>query len=140
VTFDPDGAIIPIKAWHILAGLELHPSAKLDLYGYFGREHSGRADYVNAAGMGVGYGSPLNDNSGCSVEIPAAGQACQAQTTSLWQIQPGFWYRFHKGPEGTLQAGVSYSYTRKETWPGLGALAPVGRDHMVMASFRYYIP
>ncbi|MGE5747166.1 MAG: hypothetical protein ACM33U_07895 [Solirubrobacterales bacterium] len=70
----------------------------------------------------------------------AASQACQAQTMSLWQIQPGFWYRFHKGPEGTLQAGVSSSYTRKETWPGALGLAPVGRDHIVMASFRYYIP
>jgi len=140
VTLDPEGAIIPIKAWHILAGLELHPTAKLDVYGYFGREHSDRADYLNGAGMGVGYGSPLNDNSACSVEIPVAGQACQAQTMSLWQIQPGFWYRFYRGPEGTLQAGFSYSYTRKETWPGVAALAPVGRDHIVMASFRYYIP
>jgi hypothetical protein len=140
VTLDPDGAIVPIRAWHILAGVELHPSAKLDVYGYFGREHSDRADYLNAAGMGVGYGSPLNDNSACSVEIQAAGLACQAQTMGLWQIQPGFWYRFHKGPEGTLQAGFSYSYTRKETWPGIGGLAPVGRDHIVMASFRYYIP
>jgi len=140
VTLDPDGAIIPIKAWHILAGFELHPSAKLDVYGYFGREQSDRADYLDAAGRGVGYGSPLNDNSACAVETPAAGQACQAQTMSLWQIQPGFWYRFHKGPEGTLQAGFSYSYTRKNTWPGAGGLAPVGRDHILMASFRYYIP
>ncbi len=112
----------------------------MDVYAYAGREHSDRHAFVNAAGKGVGYGSPLNDNSGCSVEIPASGQGCQAQAQDIWQIQPGFWYRFHKGPEGTLQTGLSYSYTRKETWPGAANLAPRGHDHIVMASFRYYIP
>ncbi len=140
VTLDPAGNVIPIGAWHLLAGLEAHPTPRLDVYTYAGREHSDQHAYVNAAGKGVGYGSPLNDNSGCSVEIPATGQACQAQAEDLWQIQPGFWYRFHKGPEGTLQAGLSYSYTRKNTWPGLGGLAPRGHDNIVMASFRYYIP
>ncbi len=140
VTLDPEGAVKPIDAWHLLVGVEAHPAAKLDLYAYFGREHSDQHAFVNAAGQGVGYGSPLNDNSACSVEIQAAGQLCQAQARDLWQIQPGFWYRFHKGPEGTLQAGVSYSYTQKDTWPGVGGIAPRGRDHIVMASFRYYIP
>jgi hypothetical protein len=140
VTLDPKGAITPIEAWHLLAGVEAHPTATLDVYGYFGREHSGQSAFVNAAGKGVGYGSPQNDNSACSVEVPAAGTACQAQARDIWQIQPGFWYRFHKGPEGTLQAGLSYSYTQKDTWPGAGGLAPRGRDHIVMASFRYYIP
>ncbi len=140
VTLRPDGAIEPIKAWHLLAGVEAHPAPMLDVYAYFGREHSGQHAFLNAAGSGVGYGSPLNDNSACSVEIPAAGQACQAQTKDLWQVQPGFWYRFHKGPEGTLQAGLSYSYTRRNTWPGAGGLSPRGFDHIVMGSFRYYIP
>ncbi len=140
VTLRPDGLIEPIKAWHLLAGVETHPAPMLDVYAYVGREHSGQHAFVSMAGQGVGYGSPLNDNSACSVEIPAPGQACQAQTKDLWQIQPGLWYRFHKGPEGTLQAGLSYSYTRKDTWPGAGGLAPRGRDHIVMASFRYYIP
>jgi hypothetical protein len=140
VTLDPDGAIKPIKSWHLLAGVEAHPTAKLDVYAYLGREHSDQNAFVNAAGKGVGYGSPLNDNSGCSVEIPAPSQACQAQARDLWQIQPGFWYRFHKGTEGTLQAGLSYSYTQKDIWPGAGGLAPRGSDHIVMASFRYYIP
>jgi hypothetical protein len=139
VTLDPEGAIKPIKAWHLLAGVEAHPAPQLDVYAYIGREHSNQRAFVNAAGQGVGYGSPLTDNA-CSVEIPVAGQACQAQARDLWQIQPGFWYRVHKGPEGTLQAGLSYSYTRKSTWPGAGGLAPGGRNHIVMASFRYYIP
>jgi hypothetical protein len=140
VTLDPGGAIKPIKAWHLLAGVEAQPTGKISIYAYVGREHSNQNAFVNAAGQGVGYGSPLNDNSACSVEIPAPGQACQAQARDLWQIQPGFWYRFHKGPEGTLQAGLSYSYTQKNTWPGAGGLAPRGRDHILMASFRYYIP
>ncbi len=140
VTLDPQGAIVPIHAWHVLGAIEAHPTPKLDVYTYVGREHSDRHAFVNAAGKGVGYGSPLNDNSACSVESAATGQACQAQPQGLFQIQPGFWYRFHKGPEGTLQAGLSYSYTRKDTWPGAGGLAPRGHDHVVVASFRYYIP
>lgn len=140
VTLDQTGGIVPIRAWHVLGGFEAHPTPTLDVYGYVGREHSNQAAFLNATGKGVGYGSPLNDNSGCSVEIAAAGQGCQAQARDLWQVQPGFWYRFHKGPEGTLQTGVSYSYTRKNTWAGALGLAPRGHDNIVMWSFRYYIP
>ena len=140
VTLAPDGAIEPLPAWHVLAGVEVRPKGTLDLYGYVGQEHTGQRAFVNAAGKGVGYGSPLNDNSACAVEFPAAGTACQAQAQDLTQVHTGFWYRFHKGPEGTLQAGASYSWVVKETWPGTGGLAPRGHDHMVMASMRYYIP
>jgi hypothetical protein len=139
VTLDPAGNVEAIKAWHGLAGLELHPTPALDVYGYFGIEHYDQNDFVNSAGKGVGYGSPLNDTSGCSLESPSATQGCQAQTKQLWQFQPGFWYRFHKGPEGTVQFGASYSYTKKETWAGTAG-APEGSDSIFMGSFRYVFP
>jgi hypothetical protein len=42
VTLAPDGTIEPLGAWHLLAGVEAHPAPKLDLYAYFGREHTGQ--------------------------------------------------------------------------------------------------
>jgi hypothetical protein len=140
VTLRPDGTIVPIHALQTLAGLEYHPTPKWELYAYGGEEYYGRAAYVNAAGMGVGYGTPLGNNTGCSIESPTATQPCQAQTRNIWQAQPGFWYRFYKGEHGTVQYGMSYSYTYKNTWAGAGGLSPKAIENMVMSSFRFYLP
>jgi hypothetical protein len=103
VTLRPDGSIVPIRALQALGGAEFHPAPKLDLYAYFGDEYYGRAAYIDSTGKGVGYGSPLADNSGCQIEVP--NSPCQAQNRNLWQAQPGFWYRFYKGTSGTMQLG-----------------------------------
>jgi hypothetical protein len=123
-----------------MAGLEWHPTSSWDWYVYGGDEYYSRMSYTNSTGQPVGYGSPLNDNSGCQVESPTASQPCQAQTRSLWQVQPGFWYRFYKGPAGTVAIGMSYSYTNRSTWVGLDGLQPKGIENIVMTSFRYYFP
>jgi hypothetical protein len=138
VTLRPDGSIVPIHALQALGGAEFHPAPKLDLYAYFGDEYYGRAAYIDSAGKGVGYGSPLNDNSGCHVEVPKSAP-CDAQNRNLWQAQPGFWYRFYKGTGGTMQLGVSYSYTHRATWVGMG-IEPIGIENTVITSFRYYLP
>jgi hypothetical protein len=88
-----------------MAGLEWHPTSRWDWYLYGGDEYYSRASYTSATGLLVGYGSPLNNNSGCKVESPTTAQPCQAQTRSLWQVQPGFWYRFYKGSAGTVAMG-----------------------------------
>ena len=138
VTLRPDGSIVPIRAFQILGGTEFHPAPKLDFYAYFGDEYWDRAAYVDSTGNGVGYGSPLNDNSGCQTEVPNSSP-CQAQNRNLWQAQPGFWYRFYKGSSGTIQLGMSYSYTHRSTWVGTG-VEPNGIENMVITSFRYYLP
>jgi hypothetical protein len=138
VTLRPDGSIVPIRALQALGGAEFHPAPKLDLYAYFGDEYWGRAAYIDSTGKGVGYGSPLNDNSGCQTEVPNSSP-CQAQNRNLWQAQPGFWYRFYKGPSGTMQLGVSYSYTHRSTWVGTG-VEPTGIENTIITSFRYYLP
>src|SRR5499425_180368 len=70
VTARPDGTLAPIRSAAWLASLEAHPNAKLDFYAYGGGEYAARTAYVftNAAGnpVGVGYGSPLFNNSGCT--------------------------------------------------------------------------
>ena len=140
VTLRPDASIVPLRTLQTMAGLEWHPTPKWDWYVYGGDEYYSRASYVGATGQPVGYGSPLNNNSGCQVESPTATQPCQAQTRSLWQVQPGFWYRFYKGPAGTVALGMSYSYTVRDTWVGLDSLQPKGIENIVMTSFRYYFP
>jgi hypothetical protein len=142
VTLRPNGTIVPILSYQTLVGLELHPAPKLDLWLYGGNEYFGRSAYTTTAGtttIGVGYGSPLNNLSGCALETPSATQPCNAQNRDVWQIQPGFWYRFWRGKEGTLQYGMSYSYVHRRPWAGTGG-RPVGINNIVMTSLRYYLP
>lgn len=140
VTLRPDASVVPLRALHTMAGLEWHPTSRWDWYVYGGDEYNSRASYINTAGLPVGYGSRLNDNSGCQLEAPSTSQPCQAQTRNLWQVQPGFWYRFYKGSAGTVAMGMSYSYTNRSTWVGLDGLQPKGIENIVMTSFRYYLP
>jgi hypothetical protein len=145
-TIDADGSLKPITAAHALLSIETHPTTQLDVYGYGGVEYEDRADFVNAAGKGVGYGSPLNGNAGCTVEeIPggtfasSTGAPCNADTRSIWQGTAGFWYRFYKGATGTIQWGLQFSHTVRNTWSGLGS-QPQGTDNMVFSSFRFVLP
>ncbi|HEX2711763.1 MAG TPA: hypothetical protein VHM88_06005, partial [Candidatus Acidoferrales bacterium] len=146
VTVRPNGTIVPILSYQALVGLELHPSPKLDLWLYGGNEYFGRAAYTTTSGtatIGVGYGSPRNNLSGCSLEVTTL--ACQAQNRDVWQIQPGLWYRIWRGKEGTVQYGMSYSYVHRRAWAGtvgtsIGVSNPVGINNIVMTSLRYYFP
>ena len=139
VTLRPNNTIVPILSYQTLVGLELHPAPKLDLWLYGGNEYFGRSAYLTTTGTGVGYGSPLNNLSGCALETPSAAQPCNAQNRDVWQVQPGFWYRFWRGKEGTLQYGMSYSYVHRRPWAGTGG-KPVGINNIVMTSLRYYFP
>src|SRR5712692_3982450 len=142
VTLRPNCTIVPILSYQELAGLELHPAPKLDLWLYAGNEYFGRSAYTTTSGtttIGVGYGSPLNSLSGCSLETPLSTQPCNAQNRDVWQVQPGFWYRIWRGKEGTLQYGMSYSYVHRRPWAGTGS-RPVGINNIIMTSFRYYFP
>jgi hypothetical protein len=159
----PDGTLAPIRNYQALGSLEFHATPKLDIYGYAGGEYDSRAAYVNAAGAGVGYGSPLVRNDGCHVELSPVNQNTPAGTnTTSGQVTPancqgdprsiiegtlGFWYRFYQGPKGRVQYGLQYSYFVKNTWSGAGSTAgtageftPSANTSMVFTSFRYYLP
>jgi hypothetical protein len=147
VTVRPNGTLAPVHAAQGLVTLEFHPVPKLDIYGYGGGEYAARAWYRNAAGAAVGYGSPLFNNSGCNTEVlptnqntPPAPASCTGDTRNILEGTVGFWYRFYKGPKGTLQFGTQYSYVVRNTWSGAASLSPQGTDNMIFTSFRYYIP
>ncbi len=146
-TVHPDGTLSLIHSYQSLGTLEWH-SAKWDVYANAGGEYAGRAAYLTSAGKGVGYGSPLFLNTGCNTEsLPGAGNGftpgglanCTADTRNIVQGTFGFWYRFYKGPKGTVQWGPQYSYVARNTWSGVGG-DPHGVENMVFTSFRYYLP
>jgi len=161
VTVNPDGTLATLKSAQGLGTVEFH-SAKWDVYLNAGAEFVGRHTLLNAAGKPVGYGSALANNSGCGVETvpgtPVGGQFptsssgflpggltnCAANTRNIIQGTIGFWYRFYKGPKGTLQFGPQYSYVVRNTWSGAAGPTilgqPSGIENMVLTSFRYYLP
>src|SRR5229473_3552106 len=171
VTARPNGTLVPIRSAAWLGSLEAHPTPKLDLYAYGGGEYAARTAYTftNAAGhpVGVGYGSPLFNNSGCTTEgfpvpsastfpppasptSPASAGTCTGDIHQIVEGTLGFWYKPYNGPKGRLQFGVQYSYFTKVGWSGdnasatTGAVGPSQRpkavDNVVFTSFRYYIP
>ncbi len=145
VTVGSDNSLEGIKAAQSLLTIEAHPSTALDVYVYGGVEYADRTAFLNSAGKGVGYGSPLNANSGCETEavptgpyVPAAG-TCNADTRNFYQGNLGFWYRFYRGSMGTVQYGMQGSYTKRNAWAGVGG-EPSGNDLMIFSSFRYVLP
>jgi hypothetical protein len=101
VTARPDGTFALLRSAQWLGGFELHPNAKLDVYGYVGQEYAGRAAYtgyttvriantpfipasngqtssaaittITVTSTAGGYGSPTANNSGCSSETVPTG-------------------------------------------------------------------
>ncbi|MGA2096430.1 MAG: hypothetical protein ABSH39_09045 [Candidatus Acidiferrum sp.] len=167
VTARPDGTLAPIRSAAWLGQLELHPSPKFDLYAYYGGEYAARTNftYINADGfpVGVGYGSPLFNDSGCTTEgfpsstatnssptAPASAGTCTGDVHTIVEGTLGFWHNIYSGNKGRLRWGIQYSYITKLGWSGDDASATTGLigvsqrpkavENMVLTSFRYYIP
>jgi hypothetical protein len=149
----PNGRLALIRSYQSLATLEFHAN-KLDVYTNVGGEFAARDFAFNSAGKPVGYGAPGFSNTGCFIEAPPAGGTtpstggftpgapvgCTGDTRDLIEGTIGFWYRFYKGPKGTLQWGPQYSYVVRNSWSGTNALSPYSSEPMVLTSFRYYLP
>jgi len=70
---------------------------------------------------------------------PGGLKSCNGDTRVIMEGTIGFWYRFYKGPKGTLQFGSQYSYLDRNIWSGTGN-SPNATENMVLTSFRYYLP
>jgi hypothetical protein len=164
-TAHPDGSLELLAGGSALGSLEWHATRRFDLYGYYGGEYVKRAFYpsglfVTTPGptygqpILVGYGAPNNVVSGCYTEtLPTSGLAngpssatCQADNRNIQEGTFGYWFRFYKGPRGTFQQGIQYSYAERHTWQGIGnpltglGGSPKAIDNMWFTSFRYYLP
>jgi hypothetical protein len=157
VTYNPSGSTVPIRALQTMTGLELHPTAKLDLYVYGGDEYYGREAFTVSTAISstgyVGYGSPLVNNAYCGKDFIPSG-TCTGSNKNLMEGTLGYTYRFYKGSFGTFQWGAQYEYLERSTWSGGGALpkgttgftqpaagyAPRGLDNIAFTSFRFILP
>jgi hypothetical protein len=171
VTARPNGTLAPIRTAAYLGEMELHPNPKFDIFAYYGGEYAARTAYtfVNPANgntVGVGYGSPLFNNSGCTTEgfpvntpgtfpptatpaSPGSAGTCNGDIHHILEGTVGFWHKMYNGPKGRLQWGVTYSYLTKYAWSGNAgtnvaapgpSVRPKAVDNMVWTSFRYYLP
>jgi len=168
VTIKPNGSLAPIRNYQSLGTIEVFTN-KLDVYMYFGDEYEARTAYTVGSGataQTTGYGSPLFTNKGCWTEplpgaatstatgvggqmgfVPGGLSFCTNDTKHEMEGTVGFWYRFYRGPMGTMQFGLEESYFLRYDWNGLGnpsgvgtSGAPHGTDNMLFTSLRYYIP
>jgi len=179
-TAHPDGTLELLVGGSALGSAEWHASPRLDVYGYYGAEYAKRAFYPTGffvtttpklptdppLGQPIvgGYGAPTNIEFGCSTEVlpaasgngggdvPGSALGCTADNRNIQEGTVGEWYRFYKGPKGSLQMGLQYSYAVRRTWQGVGLAAnsvagtpavtgsPKAIDNMWFTSFRYYLP
>ncbi|MBV9078278.1 MAG: hypothetical protein JO048_12435 [Methylobacteriaceae bacterium] len=131
-----NGTIATIPSYQVLGGLIWHAQPGTDIYAYGGLEQTRRAGAVAfTGGATTGFGSPLANNSGCSLEGSAL---CQAQTERVWQVTGGFWHDIYKGDFGRVAVGAQGSYTQRQAFPGLNGIAPQGDLVVGLASLRYY--
>jgi hypothetical protein len=175
-----DGTLAAIRNFQALGTLQFHPTPKLDINFYVGGEFEARAQYQKTAGgaFNEGYGATGLSNFGCDAEqlpyaaqstsastgvptgvagsngfIPGATQNCTGDTRNLIEGTVSFWYRFYKGPKGTVQYGMQYSNYVRNTWRGVASGtgadglpysvpngAPHSDENMVFTSFRYVLP
>ena len=151
----PDGVLVPIRNYQVLGTIE-YRGKKLDVYAYGGGEYDQRTAFVSG-GKGEGYGSSLLSNAGCYTETvpgtPVSGQFptsssgflpgalvnCSGDTRTLLEGTLGFWYRFYKGPKGTIQLGPQFSYVDRTAWAGVGG-SPNAVEPMIFTSVRYFLP
>jgi len=153
----PDGTLAPVRSYQSLGTIELNPTPKWNIYMYVGDEYAQRTFY----GSTIGYGAPGLNVYGCDLPVetapgsggfsPTAAANCTADTRNIIEGTFGFWYRFYKGPKGTVQWGPQYSYVTRTAWSGNGTgtesgvaitgfSKPTAIDNMVFTSFRYYLP
>jgi hypothetical protein len=156
VVVAPDGSLSPIKAFHALGGVIVHPWAGLDIYGYAGIEQA-QANFWSTVSSGsikglTGFGVPTAINTGCNITTAASFTGgtsnCAAINRSVSEVTIGFWQDLYKGNFGRVAGGFEWEYIRRESFAGVGVPAGSGNtsgagsvstsDNIFMTSLRYY--
>lgn len=157
-TYSVFGALEPIAQRSLLFGATLHPTPQTDVFAFAGGDIAGKNSQVvniNGAIFAGGYGNPLYNNIGCSLENPisqvplgvaaalplgALGNplfGCSGQTHALRELTTGGWHTFYEGPAGKIRVGVQLAHIIRNGFTGVGG-APHGSENTVLTSFRYF--
>ncbi len=159
-TVKPDGTLEPIRNYHGLTSVTVHPTRKLDVFAYYGGEYDQRTVYTSETGALMGYGAPnlvdtgcyaIGANPGSSTGGSIVAANCNSPTRYIQEPMAGFIYRVIDNPKyGRLQYWVTYSYLQRNLWSGnnistttglpTGPSGPRAEDPMIHISMRYYIP
>jgi hypothetical protein len=100
---------------------------------------------ISAPSTSTNTGVPTGVGGGTGF-IPGALGSCTGDTRNIIEGSASFWYRFYKGPKGTVQVGAQYANYVRNTWRGVAGTgaAVSGQPHsdqnMVFTSFRYVLP
>ena len=152
VTFNANGSLAPIQETMLLAGAIWHALPGLTVYAYAGQEQENPSFGFTTLGTAhfVGFGNPFFNNSGCEIELSTV---CSNNVKLVRQITGGFWYDIYKGPYGRLAGGLTYTFTQKYGFPGIGVKgigatgipgipgtggAPKVNENTFFTSLRYY--
>jgi hypothetical protein len=147
VTFDATGQMMALTNASALASVELHPTARLILYGNFGEDFAGRL--ISTNGGTAGYGLLNANNSGCYVQssTPSGGALpsgspsnCTGNNKFVQEFVGGLWYDFYRGPAGRVRYGIQYSFINRALWGGTTTPQAMASESQFYTSFRYYLP
>ncbi len=130
----PNGKLKPIGEYTALVGLVGHPSSSVDTYLYAGLEQAFRQNEAGIINNAYGYGNFGVNNANC---YTPGSTACFAQTSSVWQITPGVWYRIYNGSYGKMQLGLQHSWTRRNAFSDSNGVNPHAIENITMFSVRY---
>jgi len=139
-TYKANGAPQPLPEIEAMLGVIGHVTPALDLFAYGGTEQEGRK-FGGTGASGYGYGNPTAtnfSNADCGViNNAAAPGACTANTKAATGIQVGAWYTALRGGFGTLKAGVSYQYDKREVFDNKLGGAPTTDENVFLVTVRY---
>jgi hypothetical protein len=157
-TYTLNGVIQPIHERSLMIGATLHPTPQTDVFAFAGGDFASGSRQFASVGNTLfvgGYGNPLYNNIGCSLENPVSQVspgvasavalsslgnpllACSGQTKAMRQITGGLWHNLYQGPAGKIRVGLQFSHTIRNGFQGLGG-APRGTENTVLTSFRYF--
>lgn len=128
VTINNKLQLTPVKTVDAFAGIEIHPTPKIDYFAYGGGEYYQRVQYSILAGqfpttivpaaqvetalVTGGVGSPLGYG---NISSPPG-----TANKDMWMVTTGVVYRLMRGPYGTIQVSPQIQFLQRETWAGLG--------------------
>ena len=147
VTFDATGQMMALTNASTLSSVELHPTARLILYGNFGEDFAGRL--ISTNGGTAGYGLLNANNSGCYIvsstptsgSVPSGSPAnCTGNNKFVQEFAGGLWYDFYRGPAGRVRYGIQYAFINRAIWGGTTTPQAMASESQFYTSFRYYIP
>jgi hypothetical protein len=127
VTLNNRLELTPVKTIDAFAGIEMHPTPKVDFFVYGGAEYYQRVQYSVLAGTFpttiVSATNNTNLVTGGTGQPFGYGNISSAPGTAnkdIGMVATGLVYRVFRGPYGTVQFSPQVEFLQRTAWAGLG--------------------